>query len=119
MKKGLNSWAFTSRVCSVPAVKLEQSRSDAALRLADEGLFRGCYNGKAKPSGISVLKTGCWRINLEPFVIDCLYRPSVQSPSPPGRLNSEALVFTVHVQSPIGFFREDTQLFSIQTSFNS
>lgn len=46
MKKGLNSWAFTSRVCSVTAVKLEQSRSDASLTLPDERLLLGCYNGR-------------------------------------------------------------------------
>lgn len=46
VKKGLNSWAFTSRVCSVTAVKLQQTRTDAALMLADERLLLGCYNGR-------------------------------------------------------------------------
>ena len=46
MKMELNSWAFTSLVCSITAVKLEQSRNDAALMLADERLFLGCYNGR-------------------------------------------------------------------------
>lgn len=35
---------------------------------------------KEKCSGISVLKAGCWRINLEPFVIDVFVLPKCSKP---------------------------------------
>lgn len=46
VKPVLISGAFTSPTCSGTAIKLEQSRSDAAPMSAGKGAFIGCYRGR-------------------------------------------------------------------------